>query len=387
MKNLLFSLITVIIFLTIFLLKPLTVGAIYDPLSVANNRFGIHILDPNEIDKISDLVNSSGGDWGYVTVPLRTDDRDREKWLSFFKTCKEKHLIPIVRLATTMNGYGWARPDLYDSLDTANFLNDMPWPVKNRYIVVYNEPNHAAEWGGVVDPADYARVLKYTSLIFKQRSQDFFILPAGFDAAAPSNLPTHESLYNFVYKMNYSYRDVFEHIDGWASHSYPNPGFSGSPADRHKMSIVSFNHEVSFLEQFTSKQLPIFITETGWDQERLGEERTADFYRYSFASIWNNNRVVTVTPFLLLAGEGSFKKFSFLKPDGSEGKVYLALKNMDKLSGSPKLEEKTLFTRVLGAKDYHQEELTSQSRLFEKKPNLPLNKWKKILLWLWYTVN
>lgn len=387
MKRLLKYLFAMIIFSFLILFNPSICRAIYDPLSVANNKVGIHILDPNEIDKVADLVNSSGGDWGYVTVPLRTDDRDREKWLSFFKACREKHLIPIVRLATTMNGYGWARPDLYDSLDTANFLNDMPWPTKNRYIVVYNEPNHVAEWGGTIDPVDYARILKYTSLIFKQRNPDFFILPAGFDAAAPNNLPTHENLYNFVYKMYSSYPDVFEHIDGWTSHSYPNPGFSGSPTDGHKMSIYSFQHELNFLKRFTNKNLPVFITETGWNQERLGEERTADFYRYSFANIWNNNRVVAVTPFLLMAGEGDFKKFSFLKPDGSETKVYSAFKNMNKHSGGPTPEEETLFAQVLGTKDDQQEEISPEPQEFERKLNLPLDKWQKILSWLWYTKN
>ncbi len=50
--------------------------AIYDPLSVSNNRFGIHILNPSEVEKAAELVNSSGGDWGYVTIPIRANDRD-----------------------------------------------------------------------------------------------------------------------------------------------------------------------------------------------------------------------------------------------------------------------------------------------------------------------
>lgn len=386
MKKLLLSLLAIILFFC-WAFKPLPVKAIYDPLSVANNKVGIHILFPDEIDKVADLVNSSGGDWGYVTVPLRTDDRNREKWLDFFKKCKEKHIIPIIRLATTMTSSGWQKPDLYDSLDMANFLNDMPWPTKNRYIVVYNEPNHASEWGGVVDPTDYARVLKYTSLIFKERSSDFFILAAGFDAAAPNKLPAYENLYNFVYKMDLSFPDVFNYIDGWTSHSYPNPGFLGSPTDGHQMSIVAFTYELNLLGRFINKKLPVFITETGWDQERLGDERVANFFQLAFSNIWNNERVVAVTPFLLMAGEGDFKKFSLLKPDGSESKVYLALKNMNKLSGSPEFEEKTLFANVLGTKDYQQEESLPEPQVLEEKLNLPLDKWQKIFSWLWYTKN
>ena len=38
-------------------------AAISDPLSVPNNRFGIHIADLNDIPDVAPLVNSSGGDW------------------------------------------------------------------------------------------------------------------------------------------------------------------------------------------------------------------------------------------------------------------------------------------------------------------------------------
>ena len=51
--------------------------------SVPNNRVGVHILDPNEINDAAKLINSSGGDWGYVTIPIRSNDRDRDKWLKF----------------------------------------------------------------------------------------------------------------------------------------------------------------------------------------------------------------------------------------------------------------------------------------------------------------
>ena len=39
----------------------------YNPLAVPNNRYGIHIVDTNDIPQLPALVNSSGGDWGYVT--------------------------------------------------------------------------------------------------------------------------------------------------------------------------------------------------------------------------------------------------------------------------------------------------------------------------------
>ena len=38
-------------------------------------------------------------------------------------------------------------PNEYDLIDFANFLNQLPWPVNNRYVIIYNEPNQENEWG------------------------------------------------------------------------------------------------------------------------------------------------------------------------------------------------------------------------------------------------
>jgi len=123
-----------------------------------NNKFGIHILEPSDLDKAASLVNSSGGDWGYVTVVIRDDDLDFAKWQNFMDQCREKHLVPLVRIATHQEKENWAKPDPADSLKWAEFLNNLNWPVKDRYVIVFNEPNQAREWGGEIKPDEYAQV-------------------------------------------------------------------------------------------------------------------------------------------------------------------------------------------------------------------------------------
>ena len=55
--------------------------AIYDPLSVPNNRVGVHVLSPDELESATKLVNNDGeGEWGYITVPIQAGDRDKTKW-------------------------------------------------------------------------------------------------------------------------------------------------------------------------------------------------------------------------------------------------------------------------------------------------------------------
>ena len=143
--------------------------AIYDPQSQPNNKVGIHILFPDELEKAKELVNSSGGDWGYVTIPIQAHDKDLIKWQDFFDRAKEAHLIPIVRLATDGDYFdksSWRKPQDEDVVDFANFLNSLNWPVKNRYVVIFNEVNRADEWEGKADPREYAQILSYSLTVF-----------------------------------------------------------------------------------------------------------------------------------------------------------------------------------------------------------------------------
>src|SRR5260370_15057649 len=74
--------------------------AIENPLSRTNNKIGIHILFPSELQEAARLVNANGGDWGYVTIPIQAGDKNLVKWQSFMDQAKLLHVIPIIRLAT-----------------------------------------------------------------------------------------------------------------------------------------------------------------------------------------------------------------------------------------------------------------------------------------------
>jgi hypothetical protein len=62
----------IFLFVVVFLFVQTTSAfAIEDPLKTPNNKFGVHILFPSELQQAARLVNSSGGDWGYVVIPIR----------------------------------------------------------------------------------------------------------------------------------------------------------------------------------------------------------------------------------------------------------------------------------------------------------------------------
>ena len=303
--------------------------AIYDPLSVPNNKVGVHVLDPSEVISATKLVNTSGGTWGYITVVIRSDDRDRQKWLQFFINCAQTKLIPIVRLATFFNGQSWVTPSVYDLQDFALFLNEMPWPTKNRYIALFNEPNHAAEWGGTIDPAAYASILIDAHKIFKGFSGDFFLLTGGLDMSAPNGGSTMDA-YDFYRRMTRAQPSWPQSVDGLSMHAYANPAFSSSPRATNRVSIKSFDHERKFLKSLGIVSKPLFIKEAGY----VG---TGEFYTTAFSQVWDESDIVAVTPFLLFAGPGDFQKFSLLDQDHSPTPHYREIEALAKVPGSPLL--------------------------------------------------
>lgn len=166
-----------ILLIVAFLLFPKSSFAAEDPFSHPNNKMGIHILFPSELQEAAKLVNSNGGDWGYVTIPIQAGDKDIKKWQEFMDQAKSLHLIPLVRLATEgdyFNTSSWRKPTEADVLDFANFLNSLNWPTKNHYIIVFNEVNRGDEWGGSPNPQEYADILSYAVTAFKSRNPDFF---------------------------------------------------------------------------------------------------------------------------------------------------------------------------------------------------------------------
>ncbi len=327
----------------IFIARP--VQAIYDPLSVPNNKYGIHIVDPSDIANVATLVNSSDGLWGYVTLVISEGDRNTEWWSKHFSLLKRLHLIPIVRLATYTEGSGWVKPKKEDASEWVRFLKDLPWPTKNRYVIPFNEPNHAGEWGGSVSPEEYADIFIAFANALKEESGDFFILPAGLDASAPNGLTTMDEE-TYVRRVIAAKPEFLDLLDGWTSHSYPNPGFSGSPYASGRGTLRTYEWELTLLKNLgLKKDLPVFITETGWahtgfdwKSRLLSPETVASYITIASKTVWNDPRIAAVTPFLFQYQQPLFAMFSWLIPGNREPyPFYLAYQSIPKVSGDPNL--------------------------------------------------
>lgn len=349
--------------LLLFLLASETLAS-FEKISQENNKFGIHLAVSSEedLEDAAKLVNSSGGDWGYVTLVIQENDRDKKKWQGVFDQMRELHLIPIVRLATVPQGDSWRRPKPKDAKEWAKFLNSLNWVTKNRYLVLFNEPNHAKEWGGQVDAQSYAQVAFEFAKTLKETNPDFFIMLAGLDAAAPHQPPLYEDEEQFLRKLflasSIPPEKITEYLDGWASHSYPNPGFVGSPHGQGRNSIRTYLWELNLLRFLkVKKDLPVFITETGWPHaEGMGKQlnyfnaaAAAQKFQIYFSQVTGDSKVVAITPFILNYQGEPFDHFSWRKLGEPKAfyPQYQLTQQIIKTKGEPKQEQRLEIVKKL----------------------------------------
>ena len=142
---------------------------------------------------------------------------------------------------------------------------------------------------------------------------------------------------------------VFEFLDGWTSHAYPNPGFSGSPAASGRRSLRAYQWELGILRSLgVTKNFPVFITETGWlhsqgkftNPKLLSPESVGENIRYAASSVWNDPIIAAVTPFIFNYQDTLFDHFSW-RQFGSDSYYphYYTYQSIPKIKGMPRQKQ------------------------------------------------
>lgn len=310
----------------------------------SKNIFGLHLTQTQDIESASKVINSGGGDWGWATLVIRTDQLDKNVWQDFFNKCRELHIIPIIRIAATMEQDHWKRPSISDIDSVSEFLNSLTWPTARQHIILFNEINHGSEWGGSVDIKSFTDISIYSYNKFKSLNKNFYILSTGLDLAAPEKPDQFKSAAN-VYREIYVYRpEYFDHFDALASHSYPNHGYIGTPNETGQHSIRGYQWELNFIKSLgIQKTYPVFITETGWPH-REGEKVDNNYYTAETASkflitaldIWQKDpRIIAVTPFIYNYPYEPFDHFSWLNKEEKLYPSYQKILSLPKTKNSP----------------------------------------------------
>lgn len=308
---------TSVIFSLIFAL--LTLFVTVTKVQAVNSRvLGMHILHIDELDEVREVYKDE--EWRYVTIPITLDDLSKyDEWQRFFDKAYALKLIPILRLSTRFDNSlnAWSIPTRRNIVEMASFLDKLDWHQDEKFIIVFNEVNHAAEWGGKVDPITYASILKFTSNWFRSEVRNYKILPAAMDLAANNSQETWEA-FSYLENLYRFDNQIFDNIDYWNSHSYPNPDFAASPKRTGQNSVRGFTYELNWLKnKLAGKDFQVFITETGWASSYLTNYFLDDYYLYSLSYIWNDKRVKAVTPFIMKGSPGPFASFSFFDAKGN----------------------------------------------------------------------
>ena len=332
--------------MVLLLLCAISIGAVVAQETRPNNIFGIHLNQPEEQDikEAAALVNSTGGDWGYVTFVIPKSDRDVGKWNQIANQLRRNHLNWILRIATESCSEFWCRPSVEDASSWADFLAKLKSPSKSSYVIFYNEPNHGKEWGGEADPAGFAHIHKAHADALKQKNTDFKVAFTGFGAAAPQRPPLFYDQAVFWREMLGAEPALFDNVDCIASHSYANHGYRGPANGSGRNSVRSYQWELSYLQSLgITKDLCVLITETGRPHREgvnpnpsyFSVDTLNDYYQTYYPIVQSDLRIVAVTPFMF-KDCGQFEHFSWI--DCVTGKSWPfvdSVKAITKVAGEP----------------------------------------------------
>ncbi len=289
----------------------------------------------SDLKKAAPIVNQNG-DWGWATIVLEVDDLDLPKWQRFMDEARRLHIQPIIRLATNFENGSWRRPTQKDIDDFADFFSKLNWPTKNLPVILFNEINHSTEWGGEVDIKNYLDIATFAVKRLKSSNPNLVLMSAALDLSAPEKPPKYksaESVYTELVKLSPNFFDNFQAL---ASHSYPNPGFSGLPTDTGKKSILGYQWELEIIE----KDLPVFITETGWPFINFTRNTTSEFNTKAHQIWLSDQRIQAITYFIFNYPYPPFEKFSWVDQSETLYPEYQNLKDMDKGKNLPKQIQK-----------------------------------------------
>ncbi len=298
--------------------------------SLPNNKVGINVIrwfDDRYLSAASKIVNSSGGDWGYVGVLLVDEDRQNPARIQrFLDDANRYHLIPILRLATHQDGGYWVKPAPDEAAQWKKFFTSLKWYTPATYLEVGNEPNLGIEWGGEPNPREYARYLKSFLDTFADVRDRFKILNGAMDLSNVTK-PGMMDDFEFLAGMKAEVPDIFTRLDGWATNPYHFFEDRG----------VRYTYRGYSLElDYIGVNLPVFITESyiGFVDDT---QVIANYYETAFNYWLKDPRVVAATPHFY---NPEAKVFWMFDADAAGNPINLSptaqrLKQLPKSAGTP----------------------------------------------------
>ncbi len=317
-------------------------------VQTTNPKAGVHTRLENEVEawkikKTLVMVREMGTPWIVEYFPWAYSE-SRPGQYNFNHAdlvvdhANRQGLTVIARLGMVPE---WARPEgtIANTLPESSYEDFAAYAAafarhfqgRVRYVIIWNEPNLALEWGyRRPDPAAYVRLLRVTRAAIRQANPDMVVL-AG--ALAPTlGDPTGEYGQNDLAYLRAMYEaGAASTFDALAVHAY---GWTFPPDDPPDPQVVNFRR-VELLREimvaYGDAEKPIFITEAGWNDHprwtravRPGQRIRYTLRAYDMALDWPWLRALCMWAFRYPAPEKSFRDYyTFVTPDFQPKPIYL----------------------------------------------------------------
>jgi len=336
-------------------------GSAPDGATVADpgSRFGIGLVGPgSQLDW--DLAADLDGPGGHVRVILAGITRDTTgpdpSWVDAIDAVYDRGQIPVVRLAAP-----WGSADQRDASDDAAHLDYHSLAAAYARVVeglprraglplwieVLNEPNLCYEWkctagsgdgggdqlGYATTAHEYAALLRDTAdALHAIGDPRIKVINAGLAPGGAASCQCGGDGYtagvtsrDFLTEMKAQVPDVFDRLDGFASHACPAQGEGWGffvPYDQAGPGLHWYAREL----EIVGRDLPVLITETGWTTDGGGSrEQIAGWTVQAYQDVWlTDPRIVAVMPFMLR--DAAWDAFGWAAPGGGHYPVYDAVR-------------------------------------------------------------
>lgn len=250
------------------------------PLVCVHTRL-VEEVDEWKIQHSLQLVREMGADtiveffpWAYVE-----STEDVYDWSNVDRIVRHARNQGIHIIARMGLVPAWARPETDDEFSTLNTLPEASYDdfaefvadFAGRYagvidhLIIWNEPNLAFEWGyRQVDPAGYVRLLRAVYAPAHAANPNVIILAAPL---APTLEPpgSPAGLNDVLYLQAVYEAGGADFFDGLAMHTYGFTEPPGVPAGENALNFRRAELLRAIMEQYGDGDTPVFITETGWN--------------------------------------------------------------------------------------------------------------------------
>ncbi len=300
-------------------------------------------VEPWKILTTLDMVKSMGAAWitEYFPWVYMEPQPGKYNWQhadEVIDAASARGLTVVARIDFVPS---WARPDG----STPRYLAEAQYPTfgaflatfaaryrgKVQYLVVWNEPNLAFEWGyREPDPASYARMLRVVYPLVKAANPDVQVVSAGLAATTAQG---GVALDDLTYLQRLYAAGAAPYFDVLGVHSYGDVLPANAPPDP---AVIDFRR-VELLRQIMVQSgdagKRVLITESGWnDAPRWihsvppGERIANTIEAYKLAAQWPWLLALCIWQFRLPVPTGTPQDyFSFVNTDFTPRAVYDAV--------------------------------------------------------------